>query len=263
MAGAAQSIRAMMISFDILGPLEVRVDEDRIQIAGPKKRSLFAVLLLRHGDVVPVEDLVAELWRDDPPRQAANALHAHASRLRMSIMRWRERHGLEISLQTRYPGYCLQVPADAIDAVRFEKLDAAANTLKSAEPDKALALLREALALWRGPALQDVPRGPIRDQAAQLLESRRMLTTASLIEINLDLGRHVEIIPQLEALVLQNPLEERLYSQLMVALHRAGRPADALGIYQLARVSFAKEIGLSPSPALERQMLAILNRSTR
>ncbi|MEV4091782.1 AfsR/SARP family transcriptional regulator [Streptosporangium saharense] len=255
-------MRAKMISFDILGPLEIRVEEDRIRITGPKTRSLFAVLLLRHGDIVPVEDLVTELWRDDPPRQAANALHAHASRLRMSIVRWRGRHGMQISLQTRYPGYSLQVPADEIDAVRFEKLTAEANALKSAEPDKAVALLRAALALWRGPALQDVPRGPIRDQASRFLESRRMLTTTSLIEINLDMGRHVEIIPQLEALVLQNPLEERLYSQLMVALYRAGRPADAIGIYQLARVSFAREIGLSPSPALERQMMAILNRST-
>ncbi|MEV0618795.1 AfsR/SARP family transcriptional regulator [Nonomuraea sp. NPDC050404] len=243
--------------------MEVRFDDDRIPITGPKKRSLFAALLLHHGDVVSVDDLITELWRHDPPGQAANALHAHASRLRLCLGRWRERYGTQVALRTRYPGYSLHVPADQIDLVRFDALCAEAHTRQPAHQDQAAGLLREALALWRGPALQDVPSGPIRDRGARLLESRRLLATTSLIEIEIERGGHVEIIPSLEALVLQHPLQERLYGQLMTALQRAGRPADALGVYQLARACFAREAGLSPSPALERQMLSILDRSSR
>ncbi|MEU1390013.1 MULTISPECIES: BTAD domain-containing putative transcriptional regulator [unclassified Nonomuraea] len=250
-----------MISFDLLGLVEVSLNGDRFEITGRKRRSLLVVLLLKHGEVVSVDDLIVELWRGDPPDHAENALHAHVSRLRHTVKRWCADSGVPIELQTRFPGYALLVSGDHIDSVRFDELCAKASALLSTSPKDAMALLRQALELWRGPALQNVPSAPMRDQAAQRLERQRMLMTASFVEISLDMGRHIEIIPQLEALVLRNPLEERLYSQLMSALCRAGRPADALGIYHLARVALAREAGLSPSPALERQMLHILNRS--
>ncbi|MFI0424186.1 BTAD domain-containing putative transcriptional regulator [Spongiactinospora sp. 9N601] len=230
-------------------------------MTGAKRRSLFAALLVSPGTVVPIEELARELWGDEPPRNAENALYAHVSRLRTVVTLLRRRSGVPIDLQTRYPGYVLDIQPDVIDITRFRKLYKQASSLRSSDPERAAAALRDALALWRGPALQDVPHGPIRDMEANRLERERMLATTRLIEINLELGRHEELIPDLEALVIRNPLEERLYAQLMRALDSAGRAGDALQIYQLARVRFAEEMGLSPSPALSRQMDEILNRS--
>ncbi|MEV0618797.1 AfsR/SARP family transcriptional regulator [Nonomuraea sp. NPDC050404] len=224
---------------------------------------MLAALLLNHGRVVPTQDLITELWCGDPPAGTENALHAHASRLRGILRAWDRITESRVALQTRRPGYALLVPGDHIDAVRFEALCKRADHVKTASPGQAVTLLRRARSLWRGSALQDVPHGPIRDQGVKRLESGRRLMMMNLIELNLGLGKHVEIIPELEALVLENPLEERLYSQLMEALQRAGRAGDALGVYQLARVSLAERTGLSPSPALERQMLRILDRRAR
>jgi SARP family transcriptional regulator, regulator of embCAB operon len=153
------------------------------------------------------------------------------------------------------------VPAERTDATRFNDLCAQASLLKLDQPEKAVGLFREAIGLWRGPALQNVPHGPMRDKGVARLERQRMLATTSLIEISLNLGKHVEVIPELESLVLDNPLEERLYIQLMSALNQVGRPSDALEFYQLARLSLAQEVGLSPSPALEKIMLRILRRA--
>lgn len=250
-----------MISFNVLGPLEIQLNGTRIEISGPKRRSLLAALLLHHDHVVPKEDLAAELWPEEPPARSENALHAHVSRLRACINRWRQVGGVPVMMQVRYPGYLLSVPAELIDAERFQEHCSLANMVKSTDPDKAVDLLRQAKALWRGPALQDVPHAPIRDKWANRLERQQLLATTSLVEMNLSKGRYAEIVPDLEALVLDHPLEERLYAQLMTALNYLGRSADALEIYQLARLSLAKEVGLSPSPALERQMLNILNRA--
>ncbi|RJL23252.1 hypothetical protein D5H75_33320 [Bailinhaonella thermotolerans] len=219
------------------------------------KRSLLAALLIRRGRIVSTEDLVTELWHDSPPARVENALHAQVSRLRRIFCA-----DGRVRLHTRYPGYRLDVPRGAVDVDRFRELRDRAERLKAGDPKTAADCYRESLKIWRGPALQDVPPGPIRDGESSRLTRERTLTLTRLVEIDLNLSRHQEIIPELEELVHEHPLEERLYAQLMVALDRAGRTADALEVYQSARLRLAVEAGLSPSPALERCMRSILRR---
>ena len=222
----------------VLGPLEVVVDGRSLRLPGAKPRALLATLALAAGEAVSAERLIDELWGDDPPETAANALQVHVSQLRRAL-------GAD-AVRRRPPGYELAVPPEAVDLVRFERL---LETARAAEPERAAGVLREALALWRGDPEVDRPR----------LEELRLAALEDRIEADLALGRHGELVPELESLVAQHPLRERLRGQLMLALYRAGRQADALDAYRATRVELVEQLGIEPSPALqqlERRILA-------
>ncbi|WP_165963925.1 AfsR/SARP family transcriptional regulator [Actinomadura sp. KC216] len=222
-----------MISFAYLGPLEIQVHGRAERIPGRKQRQLLATLLIRNGQIVSIGEISEELWPEEPPKGAENAIQAHVSRLRRMLY---DRSGSHFPLLTRDPGYQLDVPPDRVDAARFQELCNQARQRRGEGASPVLALYREALGLWRGPALQDVPCGPIRDAEAARLNRMKTLVATRVIEINLDEGyRPEEIIPVLEELISRNPLHERLYGQLMVALDRAGHPKEALEIYQELR----------------------------
>ena len=244
------------MEFRILGPVEVWDQGRRLDLGGPKQRTVLTALLLAAGRVVSVERLIDELW-EEPPAGARNAIQRHVSRLRRVLEGDGGAEPGQI-LITRPPGYLLRVKPDQVDLYRFERLTQQATTALSAgDPDQAAGMLREALALWRGPALADVAE-PIRWEAGARLEEARLAAVESRIEADLALGRHADLVSELTALVAAHPLRERLRGQLMVALYQAGRQADALAVYHQGREKLATELGLDPGPELrelERKIL--------
>jgi DNA-binding SARP family transcriptional activator len=235
------------VEFRILGPLEV-VDGDRpLSLGGPKQRALLALLLTRANEVVPIERLVDELWRETPPKAAVNTIQYYVSQLRKVL-------GPTV-IVTQPPGYVVRVEVEALDLRRFERLFAAAQAV---EPARAATLLREALELWRGPPLGDVAsEGFARPEIARL-EELRLAAVEARIAADLECGRHSAVTGDLEALVLEHPLRERLRAQLMLALYRSGRQAEALEAYAKARRVLDEQLGLEPGPELQRLQKAIL-----
>jgi DNA-binding SARP family transcriptional activator len=233
------------MQFALLGPLEVRDEGRTIEIARGKPRALLALLLLSPGRVVPAERLIDELWGDAPPATVATALHVYVSGLRKALG--------EGMIATHEPGYAIQVAPETVDLHDFEQLRAEA---RNADPERAAALLAEALAIWRGPALADVP---LPREAARL-EELRLGATEERIDAELELGAHEELVPELEGLVREHPFHERLRRQLMLALYRAGRQADALAAFADARRTFVDTLGVDPSPMLQELQHAILRQ---
>lgn len=235
------------MEFRILGPMEV-VDEGRVlTIGGPKQRALLSCLLLAPNRVVAADRLVDALWSADPPEGAANALQYHVSQLRKLI-------GRDL-VETRPPGYLLHVRPDQLDLFRFEQLVADAGC---AEPDRASELLRAALELWFGDPLADVADEPFAELEAQRLQELRLVTLEQRIETDLALGRHRQLVPEVEALLRRHPLRERLTAALMRAHYGAGRQAAALEVYRATRGRLSSELGIEPSPALRELERAIL-----
>ena len=225
----------------MLGPLEVRDDSRTITIGRGKPRALLALLLLNAGRVVPAERLIDEIWGDDPPATAATALQVYVSKLRKTLG--------DDAIRTQTPGYAIDgAPADLR---AFERLTAEA---RAAEPAAAAQLLREALSLWRGTPLCDVDL-PV---ACARLEELRLAAQERLIEAELALGEGGDLVPELEALVAEHPVRESLRAQLMLALYRAGRQADALDAYRDARRTLVEELGIEPGERLQRLEQAIL-----
>lgn len=241
----------------VLGPLEVIEDGRRVPVNGTRTRTLLGVLALNPGRVVSRDRLVEELWGKHPPANAVNALQARVSQLRRLVGPRR--------LVGHWPGYLLDITPGAVDAVRFEVLGASGRAaLGRGEVEEAAATLREALGLWRGPALVDVADlgdmtdGDVLAGEAARLEELRLAVLENRIEADLALGRQAEVTSELRALVAEHPLRERLWGQLMVALYRSERQADALAAYQQARRVLADELGLDPGPELQRVEAAIL-----
>ncbi|HEX6701187.1 MAG TPA: BTAD domain-containing putative transcriptional regulator [Gaiellaceae bacterium] len=239
-----------MKQFRILGPLEVLADDDEpLPLGGQKQRAVLAVLLLRAREVVSTEFLVDALWGEQPPKTATASLQNSISALRKLL-------GGDL-LRTRPPGYVLAVEAEAIDLGRFEQLVAAARGVAAEERARTL---REALALWRGPALAEFAFDSFALPEARRLEELRITTQEEAIEADLERGAHAELVPELESLVAQHPLRERLRGQLMLALYGAGRQADALSAYQTARRTLVGELGVDPSPQLQQLHASILRQ---
>lgn len=237
------------MNFRLLGGLEADADGVDLTPVRPKQRALLALLLLREGEVVATDDLVEGLWGPRPPGTAQKALHGHVSALR-------KRLGAE-RIDTRAPGYRLLLAAgDALDIHRFEQLVAAARTDGPAARSRKL---REALALFRGEPLSDFRYEKFAAPEAARLEELRLTVVEEQIEAELELGRHAEVVPQLERLVVDHPLRERIRAQLMLALYRAGRQADALQAFQEARARLVDELGIEPGPGLQRLERQILN----
>jgi YVTN family beta-propeller protein len=245
-----------VVQFRILGPLQVLDGDADVPLGSPKERALLGVLLLHAGAVVSRERLIDALWGESPPPTAAKALNVHVSQLRKTLVR----NGHE-PIRTRAPGYAIDVEAGELDATRFERHAADART-RVAVGDVASAsrLFGAALALWRGPALDGVElESQARHEAARL-DDLRLGAQMDRIDCELALGSHDQLIPELEALVDEHPLRERLRGQLILALYRAGRQADALQCYRDTRESLVGELGIEPSPALQRLEKAILNQ---
>jgi predicted ATPase/class 3 adenylate cyclase/DNA-binding winged helix-turn-helix (wHTH) protein len=238
--------------FRLLGPLEVIGEDGQpIAFAGEKERILLATLVLGANQLVSVDRLVDAIWGDDPPATAANTLQAHISRLRKKL----SGAGAPETPASAPGGYVLHARPDEVDWVRFEKLVRTAPD----GPEQTTARLNEALALWRGPALADVDSDALRPESVRL-EELRLQALEQRVEAELALGHHTHVIAELEALVRTEPLRESPRRQLMIALYRSGRQADALAAYREARHILAEDLGVDPGPALQALELAILNQ---
>jgi DNA-binding SARP family transcriptional activator len=236
------------VDFRILGPLEVIAGGRSLPLGGAKQRALLALLLLHANEVVSTDRLLDDLWGDEPPGSGATALRVRVSQLRKAL-------DPGDVLVTRAPGYMLRVGPDQLDLFRFERLVGEAD---GAEPSLAGAALREALQLWRGPALADVAYEPFAQAPIRRLEELRLVALERRIDSDLALGRQLEAAGELEALVAEHPLRERLQGQLMLALYRAGRQAEALAAYRTARSALVDALGIEPSRTLQELELAML-----
>jgi YVTN family beta-propeller protein len=238
-----------VLDYRILGPLEVSADGRVIEVGGAKPRALLVILLLRANESVPRDVLVHELWGEQPPASAQHSLEVYVSRLRKSLNGAADRS----VLVTRPGAYCLQVAEGELDARRFERLvEKGRAALAGNAPDQAAASLRAALELWRGQVLADLANGLGPRVEAVRLEELRLSAIEDRIEADLALGRHADVVGELEALVAVHPLRERLHSQLMTALYQGGRQAEALEAYQAARRTLIEELGLEPGPELRK-----------
>jgi DNA-binding SARP family transcriptional activator len=245
--------------FQVLGPLEVETDGDPVVLRGQKERLLLALLLTRPNQVVPVETLVWGLWGEQPPPTAAKTLQSHVKRLRGALEPGRPRGAAGEVLVTRQPGYLLRVTPEALDRMRFEELTATGRrALGDGSVELAASLLQEALGLWRGQAFEEFLDTDFGVAESSRLAELRLAALEDRIEAELRLGQHRELVAELEGLVRDQPLRERLWAQLMLALYRSGRQADALLAYQRARKILVEELGIDPGAELRRLQAAIL-----
>lgn len=235
------------IEFRILGPLEVLHAGKRLSLGGPRDRALLAVLLVHAGEVVSADRLVDALWGRELPGDPRHALQAAVSRLRRAV--WGG-PGASAPLVWQPPGYVLDVRPEQVDAVRFDRLVDEARRHQDAAA--RVALLEEALALWRGPALSDVDDEPWAQPHVGRLEERRLGAFEDVIDARFALGRHVEVLGRLGSVAEEHPSRERLRGQLMLALYRAGRQTEALEVYETSRRALAEELGVDPGPGLQR-----------
>jgi len=239
------------MEFRILGPLEVWDGGGEVSLGGAKPRALLAGLLLHPNEVVPTDRLIDELWGEDSPEDAAAALRVNVSRLRKALP--------QDVLTTRSPGYLIRVEPNELDLHRFERLvDEGRDLLARGLAAEASERLRHALSLWRGPALADFAYDSFAQTAIARLEEIRVAAVELRIDADLVLGRHHELVAELEALVAEQPLREGLRRSLMTALYQSGRQAEALSVYQHARRALVDELGIDPSPALQELERAIL-----
>jgi DNA-binding SARP family transcriptional activator/class 3 adenylate cyclase len=239
----------------ILGPLEIWVDQTRLTFAGEKRGALLALLLLNANRVLSIEQLIDELWGEEPPGSGAKAVQVRVSQLRKMFAD----AGVGQVIVTRPPGYLIELAPDELDLNRFERLVSESDVaLGASDPRRAAELLHEALALWRGEPLAEFASAPFARAAGARLEELRLGALERRIEADLALGRHADLVGELESLVSHHPFRERLRAQLMLALYRSGRQADALEAYRAARRELMEELGLEPGQALqdlEREIL--------
>ena len=245
-AGAAE------IEFRLLGPIEAARNGGNLPLGGPRQRALLALLLLEPGARVSADRLVEELWRSEPPPGAAGTLRSYVSRLRRTI-------GSDAPVTASGSGYAIHVTPDRIDAVRFQQLiDEGRAALSRGAVARAAERLGEALELWRGSPFGDLAdQGMLRAEAARL-EELRILALEERLDAELALGRDAALVDELETLVAEHPYRERLWRQLMLALYRSERQADALAAYRRARSLLDEDLGLEPSEELRQLEQAIL-----
>jgi DNA-binding SARP family transcriptional activator len=240
------------MEFRILGPVEARADGGPIDLGRPKQRALLAALLLRAGAAIPREALVDALWGEAPPASAVQSLQVYVSGLRKVL-------GAE-RIETRGTSYRVVLEPGELDLERFEALVSGAwRDLDAARPDSAAGSLREALALWQGPALADLAAEPLVGAERERLEEARLHALELLGEAELALGRHDALLIELEALVAEHPFRESFRRQQVLALYRAGRQQEALGAYRAARAAL-DELGIQPSVELRELERAVLRQ---
>ena len=244
----SRSERGRSMKFRILGPLEVSDGDRVIAVGGGRQRALLALLLLRPNEVVSADRLLDELWEGSPPEGARTTLRSHISRLRKTLGDTEE-----VKLLARPPGYVLELDPDQLDAARFQRLVTdGRQALARSDLPAASATLRQALDLWRGPALTEFTSALWSQAEITRLEELRLAAIEDRVEADLAMGCHGEVVGELEMLVSEHPLRERLWSQLILALYRSGRQAEALQAYQQVRRHLTEDLGIEPSLALRR-----------
>jgi len=236
--------------FRILGPIEVADGGAVLPLGGARQRGLLAILLLSADEVVSADRLIDDLWGERLPGSGRTALQVRISQLRKALGR-AGRH-----LVTRAPGYMLSLHDSRLDLHRFEQLVSEAD---AADPPGAAAKLREALALWRGQPLADLCYESFTQSATVHLQELRLSALEKRIDADLALGRHGDLVGELEALATEHPRRERIVLQLMLALYRCGRQVDALDCYRRARAQLNGDLGLEPGPDLKTLQTAILS----
>jgi DNA-binding SARP family transcriptional activator/tetratricopeptide (TPR) repeat protein len=239
--------------FGILGPLSLGGSDVRLP---QQAQVLLGVLLLRANEVVSAQRLADEIWGERPPASWANAIQVYVSRIRKVLAA----AGVNASLRRHGPGYALEVPTNSVDAAAFEQLTRAAGEIAGRDPGGAAVLLREALELWRGPALDGLTFESAAAVEIARLHERRLQAIQQRLEIDLALGRHVDVVPELEQLVLEHPFREQIWCMLVVALYRSGRQADALATCRRARTLLVEELGLDPSDELRSLEARVLRQ---
>jgi DNA-binding SARP family transcriptional activator len=240
------------VEFRILGPLEVVQDGKAVVLGAAQQRSLLAVLVLRRGEAVPIDRLIDELWGEKAPATAVKTVQVYVSHLRKAL-------GAGV-IVTEGRGYRLAVEPQQVDVSEFELLCAAGRrALASGDAAQARERLCAALALWRGEPLADFAYEPFAQGAIAQLQATRLAALEDRIDAELAAGGDGELIGELESLVAPNPLRERLRGQLMLALYRGGRQADALAVYRRASELLREELGLGPSRSLQELERSILD----
>jgi DNA-binding SARP family transcriptional activator len=241
-----------VLEFRILGPLEVVAEGAPVPLGGPKRRATLAILLLNANRVVSVDRLADDLYAGAAPVTAVTQVQRQISELRKTL-------GSAQTVETRPPGYVLRLAPEQLDLHRFERLAAeATRSLERGEAHVARELLREALTLWRGRPFADLGYESFAQPAIERLEEIRLAAVEQRIDADLALGSHAEVIGELEQLVAEHPLHERFCAQLMLALYRSGRQAEALDVYRGTRKRLVEVLGLEPTPTLQALERAIL-----
>lgn len=244
-------VSAVDVEFHVLGPLQAIAGGQKLSLGGRTPRALLAALLLQANESISVDRLVETLWDGEPPATAEHAIKVYVSRLRKVL-------GPE-SIRHTATGYVLYTAPGQLDLDRFEQLVETARVERGiGNLDKASVLLREALALWRGDPLADLDDERFAQGPIERLEELRLSAIEMRVEIDLELGRHKEVVPELEAIVARHPFREELWGLLMLALYQSRRQADALAVYQKARSRLLDELGIEPSPALRKLQQRIL-----
>jgi DNA-binding SARP family transcriptional activator len=239
-----------MTEFRLLGPLEAAEGGRTVALPPGKPSALLARLLLEPNRVVPVETLVDALWAEHPPASSTKLVQAYVSHLRKALG--------AAAIETRAPGYAIRAAGDELDLDRFQTLCEAAE--ETTDPARRAELLGRGLALWRGAPLAEFRAEPFARAAGRRLDELRLAALEQKLEAELELGRHDRIVGELEALVEEEPLRERPRRQLMLALYRSGRQAEALACYREGRRQLVQELGIEPGPALQELERAILRR---
>src|SRR3954471_9280876 len=232
------------MEFGILGPLEVRREGRAVAIGGAKPRAVLAVLLLHANEPVSADRLALALWGQEAPAGAAKAVQVHVSRLRQAL-------GDAGVVETTPAGYRLRVGPGELDAERFERgVAAGRRALAAGRAEEAAALLRAALGLWRGPPLAELATTPFAPAEIARLEEQHLAAVEVRLDADLAAGRHAELIGELQQLTRRHPWRERLHAQVMLALYRSGRQADALEAYRHAREVLVEQLGIEPGAEL-------------
>jgi DNA-binding SARP family transcriptional activator len=240
-----------VLEFRILGPLEAVDDGRAVPLGGAKQRALLALLLLEGGRVVSSDRLLEALWAGEPPATATASLQNFVSQLRKAL-------GAE-TIETRPPGYRVRLEGAALDLARVRRL---VDEARASDPPRRARLLREALEAWRGEPLAELAYEAFAQSEIARLGELRLTLVEELAEAELALGRHAELVSDLEAAVRDQPLRERLRGQLMLALYRSGRQAEALDVYREGRQALVAELGIEPSPLLQRLHTSILRQES-
>jgi DNA-binding SARP family transcriptional activator len=227
------------VEFRILGPLEVVEGGRQLRVSGARERALLAILLIHAGEVVSADRLIDELWGSDLPASPSNALQVVVSRVRKILEASR-------ALVTRWPGYVLDVDHEELDARRFVQLVQQGRQIPPGDQSRRSSLLGEALGLCRGPALAEFALEDFAREEVARLEEVRIRAVEMKTDADLALGRHAELVGELQALVTGHPLRERSRGQLMLALYRSGRQGEALRTFQEGRRVLADELGVDP-----------------
>ncbi|HEX6584406.1 MAG TPA: AfsR/SARP family transcriptional regulator, partial [Thermoleophilaceae bacterium] len=248
------------MDFRILGPLEA-LDEGRVvALGGSKQRALLGLLLLHANETLSTDRLIDELWGERPPATAAKAVQVHISRLRKALAAGAA-NGSDGLVVTREHGYELRLDPESLDAYRFERLLAEGRgQLEAGHPEQAASTLEEALSLWRGRPLDGLAFEASAQREVARFDDLHIAALEQLVEAKLALGRHVEVVAQLETLIAEHPYREGLRAQLMLALYRSGRQAEALQAYQDARRALVEELGIEPGERLRELERSVLGQ---